>query len=211
MTLNKGNVVIKKREDESELSSDRDNDIFNCEEDLFKKGIILINKDITSEACSEWIGKIILLQLESREKITLLINSSGGETYAVLGLINVLQELQENGVDVYTVCIGSALSAAADLLICGGNKRYALPDSTIMVHQAYYTFENKTHNDLINIEVKECKRQHELFVQLYMKKTQLTKKEIENMHKKDTYMSPEMALEKNLIDKIGLRISDWIV
>src|ERR1700676_949090 len=120
------------------------------EDILFKNRIVQIDKEFTSETCSEWIGKIIALDLIEKKIIILLVNSEGGDAMSALGLIDLIQNIES---PVYTVCIGATYSCASDLLIAGV-KRYATSSSTIMIHQARTSLDDAKTSDIIN-EAKE--------------------------------------------------------
>jgi len=186
-------------------NKESDEDILSYEEILYMNRIISINKDFTEETCSEWIGKIVALDLQDDKPIILLINSNGGSAYPTMGLIDVVQNSNS---PVYTVCVGIAASCAANLLVAG-TKRFATPKSSIMIHQIYTSLEEVKHAEILN-EAKEMKRLHEVFIELYLEKTNMTRKKIEALHKGDNYINPDEALDLGIIDEIGWKIHDWI-
>lgn len=181
------------------------NDSDGYEDFLYSKRIILIDKDFDDSSCSNWIQKLIALDLFSQERIILLINSDGGDVPAALGLIDIMRACKS---EIYTVCVGMAASCAANLLVAG-DRRIATQNSTIMVHQVYKTLEDIRSGD-IQHEAKELSRLQNIFLDLYIEKTGLGKTKIKNMHKRDTYLSAEQAKKLNIIDEIGWNIHDWI-
>ena len=178
----------------------------NYEEVLFKNRIISINKEFTEETCSEWMGKIISLDLLDDKPIILLINSGGGHVYSTMGLIDVVQNCNS---PIYTVCVGLAGSCAANLLVAG-DKRFITNRSSVMIHQIYTTLAEEIRFPEIFKEGKEIKRLHDAFVDLYLDKTNMTKKKIESLHTGDNYIDPEMALDLGIVDEIGWNLNDWI-
>lgn len=184
-----------------------DTSLFDVAEDLFDRRVIFIDRDFTEQSCMDAIGKIVLLNLQTVKKpIVFLINSFGGEVYSTAGLIDAIETSKA---PVYTYCMGIASSAGADLLI-SGHKRFMSARSSIMVHQAWYSDMGElTHAELLNFTA-ECERMNEDRIKLYMRKTGLTRKKIQALFAKDSYLSPKDALALNLIDEIGFDLYQTI-
>jgi len=177
-------------------------------DDLFNKRIILIDRDISSESCSEWIGKIALLDIASsktKRAITLFINSYGGDPYAAFGLMDVMK----NSVSpITTVCIGVAMSAAS-VVLGAGKRRCAVPNARIMIHQHSDELGPKNHVELLN-EAEESNRLFKQLANYYGEITGLSAAKVKRLLGKDSYMTAQTALELGLIDEIGWRLHDWI-
>lgn len=186
-------------------NNESNSDALGYEEILFNNRIISINKDFSEESCSEWIGKILALDLQNDAPIILLINSFGGAVYPAFGVIDVVQNSNS---PVYTVCTGTAQSCAANLLVAG-TRRFATPRSSIMIHQIYTSLEDVRHAEILT-EAKEMKRLHEQFIDLYINKTKMTKRKIESLHQGDNYIGAYDAVNLGIIDEVGWKIHDWI-
>jgi ATP-dependent Clp protease protease subunit len=187
-------------------SNPKNEDTLGVMDELFEKRVIVLDREFTEQSCAEVIAKIILLNLKTVKKpIIILINSPGGEVYSMFGVIDVIENSRA---PVYTVCTGMAASAAADLLV-SGHKRFALPNSTIMIHEAWYQHEHVTHTQLLN-QVQEYERQMEQCMQLYIRKTGLSRKKLQTIFSKDSFFTAKDALALNIIDEIGWDIHQWV-
>ena len=177
-------------------------------EKLFSKRIILIDKEFNEETCSEWVGKITLLDLQGLTKkrpIILLISSYGGDAHCALGMSNVILNCI---CPVITICIGIAYSAGS-IILASGTKRYAVENSNIMIHQHNLTVGNLKHTELIN-EVEASKDTYKKIENFYVKATNQTRSKIKKLLEKDSYITPEEALKLGLIDEIGWKIHDHV-
>lgn len=184
--------------------SGKTDEIFDVFEELFDKRVIVFDREFTEQSCIDAIAKIVLLNITNTKKpIIILINSPGGEIYSSFGLVD---SILTSKAPVYTVCVGMAASAAADLLVAG-HRRFATPGSAIMVHQGWYTMPESgvTHAELLNFTA-ECERTHEQRTQFYIKRTGLSRKKIQSVLAKDSYFTAKDALALNMIDEIGTDI-----
>ena len=112
-------------------------DIFSL---LLKERIVFLGTGVDDQIANLIIAQLLFLAREDPDKdITMYINSPGGYVNAGLAIYDTMQLIQP---DVSTTCVGMAASMGA-VLLCGGakNKRYSLPNSTIMIHQAAGGFE----------------------------------------------------------------------
>lgn len=174
-------------------------------EQLFEKRIIMIDKELTEETCSEWIGRITLLDLKSNKPIVMVVNSFGGYISPTLGLIDVMRNAKAS---IVTACSGAAFSGAS-LILAAGNKRYATPNSRIMIHQQWSDIGEVTHEKLVD-EAEESKKVFENIVNIYHEFTGKPKEEIDKALHKDTFLSPQEAKDFNLIDDIAWNIENWL-
>jgi ATP-dependent Clp protease protease subunit len=142
-------------------------------------------------------------QADNPEKpISLYINSPGGSVTAGLAIYDTMTYIQA---EVSTICIGQAASMGS-LLLAGGapGKRYALPHSSIMLHQPSGGYAGQAAD--IAIHAKEILRVRDSLNRIYQGhmtgKRQLSLEEIEKLLDRDTFLSAPEALEMGLIDEI---------
>lgn len=184
----------------------KEDSTFDVFEELFEKRVIAFDREFSEQSCIDAIAKIVLLNLQSQKKpIVIIVNSPGGEIYSSFGLVDAIMTSKA---PVYTVCMGMAGSAAADLLVAG-HRRFATQGSRIMVHQAWYTMPEMTHAELVNW-TSECERSHEQRTVYYMKRTGLTRKKVQALLAKDSFLTPKDALALNLIDEVGFDLYQTI-
>jgi ATP-dependent Clp protease protease subunit len=110
---------------------DRAYDIFSL---LLKERIVFLGQEVDDQIANLLVAEILYLEAEDPEKdIHLYINSPGGLGYAGMAIYDVMQHVR---CEVSTICVGMGMSAAA-MILCGGTdgKRFALPNSRIMIHQ----------------------------------------------------------------------------
>jgi len=177
-------------------------------DELFSKRIILIDKEITEELCGEWIGKIALLDLKgakTKKPIILLVNTYGGDAYAAMGVMDVIKNCV---CPVITVCIGVAMSGGS-VILGSGTKRYAVPNSRIMVHQHWDDMGPKTHMEIMN-EAEESKRLFKQLEDYYVVAMGQSHAKVKKLLEKDSYLTAQDALTLGLIDEIGWKIHDWL-
>jgi ATP-dependent Clp protease, protease subunit len=110
---------------------DRPFDIYSL---LLKDRIVFLGQEVDDQIANLLVAEILYLAADDPERdIALYINSPGGLSYAGMAIYDVMQHV---ACDVSTICVGMGMSAAA-MILCGGapGKRYALPNSRIMIHQ----------------------------------------------------------------------------
>src|ERR1700716_2786836 len=116
---------------EQESRGERAYDIYSR---LLRERIIFVGTEVDDQLANLIIGEILYLEADDPEKdIVMYVNSPGGLAYGGFFIYDVMQHVKP---DVATVCVGMALSAGA-LILAGGapGKRFALPNSKIMIHQ----------------------------------------------------------------------------
>ena len=172
---------------------------------LLKDRIILLGTPIDDNVANMIIAQLLFLQSEDPKKdIDMYICSPGGSVTAGLAIYDVMQILS---CDVKTYCVGQAASMGAVLLCAGAKgKRYALPNSRIMIHQPWGGAEGTAAD--INIQAKEILRLKGILNGILASHSGQSVKRIEKDTERDFFMSPEEALEYHLIDKVVTRKGD---
>ena len=166
---------------------------------LLEDRIVFISGEITDESANLTIAQLIFLEAKDPTKdIMMYINSPGGSVSAGLAIYDTMNYIK---CDVSTLCVGMAASMGAFLLSSGQKgKRYALPNSEIMIHQPLGGFQGQASDIAIHAEhiQKTKKRLNKIL-------SENTGKDIETIEKdtdRDNYMSAKEALNYGLIDKI---------
>ena len=170
----------------------------SLEAKFFSKRCININGEITDESAVDFTDKILELNLESNEPITVLINSIGGEINS--GLL-IYDAIVGSKAPVRMICRGKAYSMGAVLLACAG-KRYMLPNSELMLHQPMLggrVSGNASSIKSISDSMLETKKK---INSLLAKHTGKTEEEIDKATYFDHYFSPDEAIAFNLCDEI---------
>lgn len=170
----------------------------SLEAKFFSKRCININGEITDESAVDFTDKILELNLESNEPITVLINSIGGEINS--GLL-MYDAIVGSKAPVRMICRGKAYSMGAVLLACAG-KRYMLPNSELMLHQPMLGLRvsgNASSIKSISDSMLETKKK---INSLLAKHTGKTEEEIDKATDFDHYFSPDEAIAFNLCDEI---------
>lgn len=154
-----------------------------------------INDMVSTAVCAQ------LLYLESqnpKKDIMLYINSPGGSVSAGLAMYDTMQLVKA---PVNTFCVGLAASAGSLLLMAGTKgKRFALPNSKVMIHQPSAGFQGQASD--IEIHAKEVLRTRAGLNELYAQHCGRTIEEVEKGMERDNFMTPEEALEFGLVDEI---------
>ncbi len=166
---------------------------------LLKDRIIFLGEPIDDAVVNTVIAQLLFLDTEnSSEDIKIYINSPGGSVTSALALYDTIQHVKS---DVSTIVLGQAASAAAVLLSAGTKgKRFALPNSRIMIHQVMGGVEGQQTD--VEIQAREMLRMKNQINEIMAKHTGQTVKKIEQDTDRDYFMSPEEAKKYGLIDKI---------
>lgn len=166
---------------------------------LLKDRIIMLGGPIDDDTANIIIAQLLFLVSEDeKEDIKLYINSPGGSVTACMAIYDTMQFVKP---DVETICIGQAASAAAVLLASGAKgKRYALPNSRIMIHQPMGGTEGQATD--IAIHAKEILRIKDSLNEILAKHTGKTKTQIESDSERDRFLSAREALSYGIVDKI---------
>jgi ATP-dependent Clp protease protease subunit len=181
---------------ESSSRGERAYDIYSR---LLKERIIFLGDAIEDHLANLVIAQLLFLDSEDPEKdISLYINSPGGVVNAGLAIYDTMQYLRS---PVSTICIGMAASMAAVLLAAGAKgKRYALPNSRIMIHQGSGGFRGNAPDAIIQMKEWEflVQRNNEIL-------SRHTGQPLEKVIKdtdRDYFMSPEEAMDYGIIDSV---------
>ena len=192
---------------EQTSKGERSYDIFSR---LLKERIIFLSEQVDSASASVVIAQLLFLDAEDPGKdIYLYINSPGGSITDGMAIYDTMQYIKS---DVCTICVGLAASMGSVLLAAGTKgKRYALPNSEVLIHQPLIaggglsgqTTEIKIHADHM---VKTREKLNKILSQ----RTGQPLDRIEKDTERDNYMTAEQAKEYGLIDEIMTNINDVI-
>ncbi|MGC6424581.1 MAG: ATP-dependent Clp protease proteolytic subunit [Lentimonas sp.] len=166
---------------------------------LLRDRIIFIGTPINDFVANAVIAQMLFLQMEDPKKdISLYINSPGGSVTDGMAIYDTMNFLQ---CDVVTYCVGQAASMATLLLAAGTKgKRYALPNSRVMMHQPTGGATGQTSD--ISIAAKEILRWREQMNKLIASHTNKTAEEIAADTDRDFYLTAQDALEYGIVDKV---------
>ena len=166
---------------------------------LLKDRIILLGTPIDDQVASLVVAQLLFLQAEDPKKdIDLYINSPGGSVTAGLAIYDTMQVLS---CDVRTYCVGQCASMGAVLLAAGApGKRFALPNSRIMIHQPWGGAEGTAAD--IDIQAKEILRLKEMLNGILAAHSGQPLKKIYKDTERDFFMSAAEAVEYHLVDKV---------
>jgi ATP-dependent Clp protease, protease subunit len=175
---------------------ERSYDIFSR---LLMDRIVFLGSPINDDVSNVIIAQLLFLQADNPEKdIYLYINSPGGSVYAGLAIYDTMQFLT---CPVNTYCMGIAASMGSFLLSAGTKgKRYALPNSRIMLHQPSGGMQGTAAD--IEIQAKEILYLRERLNRIYADNTGQPIEQINEDLDRDRFMSPDEAKEYGLIDNV---------
>ena len=166
---------------------------------LLKDRIIFFGEEVTDASASVAIAQLLFLEAEDPEKdIHLYINSPGGSVSAGLAIYDTMQYTKA---DVSTICVGMAASMGAFLLSSGAKgKRFALPNSEIMIHQPLGGVQGQTTDMKIHVErmLKIKENLNKILSENTGQPIDIVKQDTE----RDNFMDAEEALKYGLIDNI---------
>ena len=166
---------------------------------LLKDRIIFIGTGIDDQVANLVIAQLLFLQMEDPKKdIHIYINSPGGSVTAGLAIYDTMQFIT---CDVATYCMGMAASFGA-VVLCAGTKgkRFALPNSDIMIHQVSSGARGKSAD--LRIQMAETDKLENILFQILADKTGKTLKQIAKDCDRDYYLSSEEAKTYGLIDSV---------
>ncbi len=166
---------------------------------LLKDRIIFIGTPIDDNVANLIVAQILFLQMEDVNKeISIYINSPGGSVTAGLAIYDTIQFVKP---DVATYCVGQATSMGA-LLLCAGakGKRFALPNSRIMIHQPWGGIQGAAED--ISRHAKEILKLRERINGIFSLHTKQSLEKIQKDCDRDFFMSAEEAKEYGLVDEV---------
>ncbi|MCI6152784.1 MAG: ATP-dependent Clp endopeptidase proteolytic subunit ClpP [Fusobacterium perfoetens] len=166
---------------------------------LLKDRIIFLGTEINDNVANAIVAQLLFLEAEDPEKdITMYINSPGGVVTSGMAIYDTMNYIKP---DVQTVCIGQAASMGAFLLSAGAKgKRYALPNSRVMIHQPLGGAQGQATD--IEIQAKEILKIKDKLSEILAKNCGKTKEEILKDTERDNFMTATEALEYGIIDKV---------
>ena len=179
---------------ETSPRGDRAFDIYSL---LLKERIVFLGTPINDQVANAIIAQLLFLDREDPERdINLYINSPGGVITAGLAIYDTMQLIRP---DVSTICVGMAASMGT-VLLCGGSegKRFALPNSTIHMHQALGGAQGQASD--IEIAAREIIRMQDKIRNIISEHTGQSYEKIARDTDRDIYMSSDQAQEYGLID-----------
>lgn len=166
---------------------------------LLKDRIIFIGTEITDQVANVVVAQLLFLKMEDPKKdIHIYINSIGGYISSGLAIFDTMQYL---GCTINTYCIGQAASMGALLLTAGTKgKRFALPNSRIMIHQPYGGVGGTLAD--VALQAKEILALKAQLNSIMAECTQQSLEKIARDSERDFYMSPQQAKEYGIIDEV---------
>ena len=181
---------------ESGARGERAFDIYSL---LLRERIVMLGMPIMDQVANVIIAQLLYLEREDPDKdISLYIHCPGGVINAGLAIYDTMQLIRP---EVSTICVGLAASMGTVLLCAGAKgKRYALPNSTIHLHQAFGGAQGYATD--IEIAAREIMRVQELIRSILVKHTGQTLEKIAHDTDRDFYLNPEQAMEYGIVDEI---------
>lgn len=169
---------------------------------LLKDRIIMLGSAIDDNVSNSIVAQLLFLEAENPEKdITLYINSPGGSITSGMAIYDTMQYIKPN---VSTVCIGMAASMGAFLLAAGEKgKRFALPNSEVMIHQPLGGAQGQATE--IEIAARRILFLKEKLNQILADRTGQSLETLQRDTERDNFMTADRALEYGLIDKVITR------
>jgi ATP-dependent Clp protease, protease subunit len=166
---------------------------------LLKDRIVFIGSEIDDQVANAVIAQLLFLEKEDSTKdIDIYINSPGGSVVDGLAIYDTMQLIRPQ---VSTICVGLAASMASILLTGGAKgKRYALPNSKVLIHQPWGGFRGQASD--IEIHAREMMNTKRRLTEILAKHTGQSVKQIERDTDRDNYLTPEEAKKYGLIDQI---------
>ena len=173
---------------------------------LFEDRIIFLGTPIVDDIANAVMAQLLVLQsMDPERPISMYINSPGGSFTALTAIYDTMQYIKP---DVSTVCLGQAASAAAVLLAAGAKgKRFALPNSRILIHQPATEGGYGQGSDL-EIQAKEILRIRSLMEQMLANDTGQTVEKVSRDIERDKYLTATEAVEYGIVDEIFTSLKD---
>lgn len=180
---------------EKELNGERSYDIFSR---LLKERIILLNGEIDDNLSNVIVAELLYLDSINNDDISIYINSPGGSITAGMAIYDTMNFVKS---DVSTICIGIAASMGAFLLSCGTKgKRFALPNSEVMIHQPLGGASGQATE--IKIAAERILKSRKKINEILARNCNQNIEKIENDTERDYFMDAEESLDYGIVDKI---------
>ena len=177
-------------------SGERSFDIYSR---LLEDRVVFLSGPVTSELANLVVAQLIYLESKDPTKdISLYINSPGGEVTSGLAIYDTMKYIR---CDVSTICIGMAASMGAFLLSSGTKgKRYALPNSEIMIHQVLGGSQGQASD--VEIQTKQLLKIKKRLNKLLAENVGKTVEEVERDTDRDNYLTAEEAKQYGIVDQV---------
>lgn len=169
---------------------------------LLKDRIIMLCEEVNDTSASLVVAQLLFLEAEDPDKdIYLYINSPGGSITSGMAIYDTMQYIKP---DVATICVGMAASMGAFLLTAGAKgKRYALPNSEIMIHQPLGGFQGQATD--IGIHAERILKIKKKLNTIFSERTGQPLEVIEKDTERDNFMGAEQAKAYGLIDEVMVK------
>lgn len=169
---------------------------------LLKDRIIFLGTEINDNVANAIVAQLLFLEAEDPEKdITMYINSPGGVVTSGMAIYDTMNYIKP---DVQTVCIGQAASMGAFLLSAGAKgKRFALPNSRVMIHQPLGGAQGQATD--VEIQAKEILKIKDKLSEILAQNCGKTKEEVLRDTERDNFMTAQEALDYGIIDKVFVK------
>ena len=166
---------------------------------LLKERIIFLGEEVNDVTASLVVAQLLYLESEDPDKdIYLYINSPGGSITSGMAIYDTMQYIKP---EVSTICIGMAASMGSFLLNAGEKgKRFALPNSEILIHQPLGGFQGQATD--IDIHAKRIMKTKDTLNRIYSERTGQPIEKIQHDVERDYFMSAQEAMEYGLIDEV---------
>ena len=166
---------------------------------LLKERIVFLGVQIDDVSANDVMAQLLTLEsMDPDRDIYVYINSPGGSFTALTAIYDTMQFVRP---DISTICMGQAASAAAVLLAAGTpGKRFALPNSRILIHQPSGQGEGQSSD--IEIQAREILRMRSLLEEILARHTGHTVEEIRHDIERDKIFSAEEAVKYGLVDEV---------
>ena len=166
---------------------------------LLRERIVFLGQEVDDQVANLVTAQLLFLEAEDAEKdIWLYVNSPGGSAYAGMAIYDAMQYVKS---DVSTVCLGMGMSAAA-MILCGGaaGKRFALPNSKIMIHQGSGGFRGTPAD--IQIAAREILDMTQKMAGIIARHSGQDVEQVLRDIDRDRFMTPSEAVAYGLIDAV---------
>ena len=166
---------------------------------LLRERIVFLIGPVNDQTANVVVAQLLFLESENPDKdISLYINSPGGSVSAGMSIFDTMQFIKP---DVSTMCLGMAASMGSFLLMAGAkDKRFALPNSRIMLHQPSGGAQGQATD--IEIHAREILKTREQLNRIYAERTGQTLEKIRSDMERDFFLDPEEAKAYGLIDQV---------
>jgi ATP-dependent Clp protease protease subunit len=169
---------------------------------LLRERIVFLGDPIDDALANTIVAQLLFLDsVEPGQDVALYVNSPGGSSTALFAIYDTMRFLKS---DVATYCLGQAASAAAVILAAGSpGKRYALPNSRVLLHQPHGGIEGQSAD--LEIHAREILRQRRRVEELLAEHTGQTVERIHRDTERDFILGPQGALEYGIVDEVVTR------